>query len=180
MITRYGTAARFLQTFSPDLQLFAARQPERAYFGTAPTLETVAGGYGEEVAIVWICVEVENLNNFAGVKEKMPVGRQKELARVILAEYPRLKTSELLLFFHRIKSGRYGRFYGMVDALFITNALVQFMDERQTETARFKADRQRRQRLAAASSTGRHITYTEYLEQLKLKSQQKKENHGQK
>lgn len=178
MITRYGTAARFLQTFSPDLQLFAAKQPERAYFGTAPRLETVAAGYGEEVAIVWICVEVENLNNFAGVKEKMPVGRQKELARVILAEYPRLKTSELLLFFHRIKSGRYGRFYGMVDALFITSALVQFMDERQTETARFRADRQRQLQRAAASSPRGGITHTEYIELLKLK--QKQENHGQK
>lgn len=176
MKSRYGTAAQFLQTFSPDLQLTVARYTERAYFGTAPAIETVACGYGEEVATVWICIEVENLNNFAGVKEKMPVSRQKELARVMMAEYSRLKVTELLLFFHRLKSGRYGRFYGMVDALFITTALVQFMEERQTETARFQAERQRREQATSPSSSG-GITYAEYLEFLKTK--QKKENHGQ-
>lgn len=177
MKSRYGTAAQFLQTFTPDLQLTVARYTQRAYFGTAPAIGTVAAGYGEEAAAVWICIEVENLNNFAGVKEKMPVSRQKELARVILAEYPRLKVTELLLFFHRLKSGRYGRFYGMVDALFITSALVQFMEERQTETARFKAEQQRREQRPSSSPSG-GITYAEYLEFLKAK--QKKENHGQK
>lgn len=173
MTKRYGTAAQFLQTFSPDLQLTAARYPERAYFGTAPAMRTVAGGYGEEVAVVWICIEVENVNNFAGVKEKMPVARQKELARLILTEYPRLKVSELLLFFHRLKCGRYGRFYGMVDALFITSALVQFMDERQTETAHYKAEQQRLLAALSASASEGGLTFLEYQEW-----KRKKENHG--
>lgn len=63
----------------------------------------------------------------------MTVARQKDLAALILAEYPNLKASEILLFFHRLKCGRYGRFYGMVDALFITSSLLQFTEQRRAD-----------------------------------------------
>ena len=51
----------------------AARYTERAYFGTAPMLETVCLGYGELVVMVFICALLEDINLFVGVKEKMPV-----------------------------------------------------------------------------------------------------------
>ncbi len=35
-----------------------------------------------------------------------------------------------MLFFHRIKLGRYGKFYGTVATLPITSALADFWDER--------------------------------------------------
>lgn len=174
MLARYGNAEKFLNTFNPDMQMTAARYTERAYLGTAPSQETVCLGYGEQTAVVWNCIQLENINLFAGVKEKMPVARQKELSRMLIAEYPYLKVTELLLFFHRLKCGRYGRFYGMVDALFITNALVQFMDERHTETQRFLAGRKKEEKPAEKTSDG--ITYQEYL--LLKEKKQKQKNHG--
>ena len=104
----------------------------------------------------------------------MSVDRQKELSRLMLAEYPYLKVSELLLFFHRLKCGRYGRFYGMVDALFIASALVQFMEERCTETKRFLAARKKEEKPEEKTSGG--ITYQEYL--LLKEKKQKQDNHG--
>lgn len=174
MTARYGNAEKFLNTFKPDMQVMAARYAERAYFGTAPMLETVCLGYGELAAMVFICALLEDINLFVGVKEKMPVNRQRELSRLVLAEYPYLKVTELLLFFHRLKCGRYGRFYGMVDALTVTSALMQFMGERLTETNRFKAARKKEEKPEKVASGG--ITYEEYL-QLKEK-QQKQNNHG--
>lgn len=172
MTGRYGTAARFLETFSPALQLQVARFPERAYLGVAPLLSVVVAGYGEQTAVVLLCLLLEDLNNFAGVKEKMPISRQKELSAIILTEYSGLKVTEVLLFFHRVKCGRYGRFYGMVDAMFITSALLTFMDERRTELSRYKAARQKEATpVAQASPTA--ITYTEYLELKKRKEQSK-------
>ena len=106
MTARYGNAEKFLNTFKPDMQVMAARYTERAYFGTAPMLETVCLGYGELVVMVFICALLEDINLFVGVKEKMPVNRQRELSRLVLAEYPYLKVTELLLFFHRLKCGR--------------------------------------------------------------------------
>lgn len=170
MRERYGSPEQFLKTFTPDLQLVAAQHMERTYFGTAPTLSILVEGYGKQTAIVWICIQVENINNFAGVKEKMPVARQKELAELFLAEYPQLKVSELLLFFHRLKCGRYGRFYGMVDALFITSALLAFMDERKADINRIKASRKKTEDNSKPSQGG-GITYNEYLELKKRKEQ---------
>ena len=54
----------------------------------------------------------------------------EECAFVIATEFYYLKTSELMLFFHRFKTGRYGRFYGSVDPLIITTALRDFVAER--------------------------------------------------
>ena len=169
MRKRYGDAQGFLSIFTPDLQIAAARHPERTYTGTAPTLATIAVGYGEPVAIVWICIQLENVNLFAGVKEKMPVSRQKELSALILTEYPFLKASEILLFFHRLKCGRYGRFYGSVDALTITTSLLQFMDERRKESVRYRQPDTVAPATTTPSSSG--ITYEEYLRLKKQKQQ---------
>ena len=168
MRKRYGDAQSFLSIFTPDLQIAAARHPERTYTGTAPTLATIAVGYGEPVAIVWICIQLENVNLFAGVKEKMPVSRQKELSALILTEYPFLKASEMLLFFHRLKCGRYGR-YGSVDALTITTSLLQFMDERRKESVRYRQPDTAAPATTTPSSSG--ITYEEYLRLKKQKQQ---------
>ena len=146
MLKRYGSGESFLNTFNPDLQVMTAHYTERAYFGTAPSLATVAEGYGEQLAIVWNCIQ--------------------------LAEYPQLKVTELLLFFHRLKCGRYGRFYGTVDALFIASALLSFMDERRAETSLYKAAAKKKE-IAPEKKSGNSITYQEYL-LLKSEKQQNK------
>ena len=177
MRKRYGGAEKFLNTFTPELQPLAAKAWVRAYIGTAPTLEVVSLGYGEQVVIVWLCLQLENINSFAGAKEKMTVARQKELAKLILTEYEYLKVSELLLFFHRLKCGKYGRFYGTVDALFISSALLQFVDERRTDLKRIKAATEKQQQAAqqATPQESKAITYEEYLE-LKKQKQQKEDS----
>jgi len=169
----YGDAARFLATFTPELQPYAAREWERAYTGTAPTLETVTAGYGQQTTEVWLCMELENINLFAGVKEKMSVARQKELAGLLMVEYRHLKVSEILLFFHRLKCGRYGRFYGSVDALFITSAMLQFMSERKTDLAKIAYQREKEEQVEQQVSTG--ITYQEYLR----RKAERERNEGQ-
>ena len=62
MRTRYGNAEKFLNTFNPDMQVATARYAGRVYFGTAPSLETVCLGYGEQTAIVWSCIQLEDIN----------------------------------------------------------------------------------------------------------------------
>lgn len=167
---RYGSAEQFLKLFTPDLQIATARNEARAYLGSAPSLAVLAEGYGWQTVIVWLCIMIENLNNFTGVREKMPVARQRDLATLILAEYPSLKASEILLFFHRLKCGRYGRFYGMVDALFITSSLLQFSEQRRTDIIRYKEEQSRAEKSALPPpDTGNYITREEYLEQKRLK-----------
>ena len=170
MRKRYGPAEQFLKLFTPDLQIATARNEARAYLGSAPSLEVIAEGYGWQTVIVWLCIQIENLNIFTGVREKMTVARQKDLAALILAEYPNLKASEILLFFHRLKCGRYGRFYGMVDALFITSSLLQFTEQRRADIIRYKEEQSRLEKNVLPSvDTGKYITREEYFKQKRLK-----------
>lgn len=91
MRKRYGPAEQFLKLFTPDLQIATARNEARAYLGSAPSLEVIAEGYGWQTVIVWLCIQIENLNNFTGVREKMTVARQKDLAALILGGIPELE-----------------------------------------------------------------------------------------
>lgn len=51
-----------------------------------------------------------------------------------------------MLFFWWFKAGRYGRFYGAVDAMVITTALRQFLKDRRDNLARIENERQKTQR----------------------------------
>ncbi len=149
MIETYGDARQFMGRMNPSLDTYAAQAWERAYLGQAPTLACVAAGYGVAVAEVWLCLEIENINTFTAARVKLDVEQQRCLARMILAEYGYLKTSEVLLFVHRFKCGRYRQFYGVVDAQVILASLLDFMGERRQERAAL-FDQQQKERLEQA------------------------------
>lgn len=129
VVAKYGTRENFLQVLNPSTQVLAARNPERAFFGKAPTLGVLKKTYGENAATMWLLPQLYDLCEYTGAK-KMDIQQATMLAEVIAQEYGYLKVSELLLFFFRFKSGAYGRFYGAVDPLVITSALREFMKER--------------------------------------------------
>lgn len=115
------------------MQIPAANNLDRSYLGIAPTLTTVCHTYGYDILEVWIMAQLENLNDFCGATLKMSISQMSELAKIIFSDYHFLKVSELLLFFYRFKSGKYGHFYGSIDPQKITVALLEFKRERITE-----------------------------------------------
>jgi len=150
--SRYGEAQAFLVTFSKDIQPVVAANPERAYLGMAPSLTTVANAYNRDVLITWIMAQMENLNDFVGVNRKLTIAQMEELANIIAVECHYLKVTEFHLFLHRMKSGRYGQFFGAVDPVRIMGGLTQFLDERISEISTY----QRRQREAEMDALRDH------------------------
>jgi len=69
----------------------------------------------------------------------MSIDQMDELAGIIAVEYGYFRAAEILLFFHRLKKGVYGQFYGSVDPLMITSALLMHNKDRQAEIARIEA-----------------------------------------
>lgn len=120
-----------MAVFSPDLQIDCARNEERALFGTAPTLEVLNEAYGDTAAEQWLVPQLIDLCAYCGVKEKLNARQLKQLAYIITTEYGHLKATEVMLFLHRFKAGKYGRFYGNIDPLIIMEALGDFIDERE-------------------------------------------------
>lgn len=139
---RYGDARQFMITFNKNIQPLVAANIERAYLGTAPTLTLVRNSYSNNVLIMWIMAQLENLNDFIGVNQKMNINQMEELAQIIAIDYHFLKVTELHLFLHRLKAGRYGEFFGNIDPILITKALRTFAAERINEITVYERVRQ--------------------------------------
>lgn len=153
------------------MQLLVSTHVEQAYLGTAPTLGEVKTCYGEATAIAWMCAMLEDLNDFVGARQKMELPQQISLSKLVLAVYHYLKVTELQLFFHRLKCGRYGRFFGSVDTLFLTESLLAFIHERGQELHHFVTERREQEQEASRQQAGPCVTYQEYLELKRLKNE---------
>ena len=131
LLTSHSDLSAFCTAFNPSVQKFAAENTDRVFFGSAPMLCTIDAAYGEGSAAQWLIPQLFDLCATAGVKTKLDDFQLKQLACMIREEFGFLKASEVMLFFWRLKSGRYGQFYGAVDPMTVMIALrSQFMQER--------------------------------------------------
>jgi len=126
---RFGNRDQFLLKVNPDTQTSFALKQKQAIMGDYPTLADICIAYGKTFSFQWLVPQITDLTLFTGAKN-LTKEQIRSLAKVIAAEYHYLKVTELLLFFHRFKTGRYGRFYGSVDPMVITCALREFLSER--------------------------------------------------
>ena len=118
----------FLNKVNPDTQSSFALQPVKAVTGDYPTLSELCQCYGKEAASAWLVPQVADLMRFTGTNH-LNERQQEQLADILAVEGRELKVTELLLFFYRFKTGQYGRFYGSVDPMVVTTALMDFKRE---------------------------------------------------
>ena len=160
LVAKFGPRDHFLLRFNPDYQRIVCGNIDVCIFGDYPTLSEINRAYGDETAFAWLVPQLTNLSEYCGCKEKLEGIQLENCADVIAMEFHYLKVSELMLFFHRFKTGRYGRFYGTVDPLIITTSLREFIKERNVEIERHEQEERERK---AAEHRKRAIPYTEYL-----------------
>jgi hypothetical protein len=146
-ISRYKTPANLLSIFNPSRQIEYTRDQRRAYLGKAPSLGLVAKSFAYGTAISWLSIQLSNLAEFSGCKQKLTLPQIEEIAQIIMSEYGYLKLTEVMDFFRRFKSGEYGKFYGAVDPMVITCALRDFATKRLEIIRNFeKEDKAQRER----------------------------------
>lgn len=117
------------------MQSSFAQDIERAIDGAAPTIRELLHAYELEQLEVWMMAQIENLNNFAGVKQKMRINQMQELAGILLQKCQHLKATEILLFFFKLKGGDFGGFYGVVDPQKVAEYFNVFMQWRREKFA---------------------------------------------
>lgn len=137
-----------MTAFTPDRQVAFCRDAERCFFGSAPSIGLVGTAYGEAVAAGWMQNQLRDLSAFAGVKVKLTERQTVETAYIMLDNWPHYRLTEFMLFFHGFKSGRYGRFYGMVDPMTILEAMEKFSAERAEAYAAKRSEEERAARAA--------------------------------
>lgn len=158
LVERYGERQEFLTAFNPSYQQTICAEADVCYFGDYPTLAELKA-YGERFPTAWLIPQLYNLSEYCGCRDKLQGTPLEECAFTIATEFYYLKISELMLFFHRFKSGRYGRFYGSVDPLVITTSLRDFLRERGAAYDRHEAEERERQREESRKGC---ITWEEY------------------
>lgn len=139
LTARYGNLSKFLVAFNPDAQYELSAKVEDCYFGYYPTLARLNKEYCSTASIQWLNIQIYNLNEFCGCKDKMSPQQVLDCSRTISTMYYYLKVSELMLFFFRFKAGKYGTFFGSVDPITITSALTAFLRERLEANAKHES-----------------------------------------
>ena len=132
LIRQYGQSPNNLLTvYNPSMQVKYCRDVDRVFFGKAPKLRILAEACGQHTAESWLTIQLNDLSEFAGCKGKLSKRQYEELAKMILETYPHYNLAEFMLFCHRFKLCRYGRFYGVVDPMVILQSLDKFNEERE-------------------------------------------------
>lgn len=137
---RYGSEHDFLVTFNPDRQVDYTKDLTRVFKGSAPSLLVVSEAYGEEIALTWLEVQIYNLSEFAGCRNKITIPQVEETVKLIQQKYGYLNVVEIMLFCQKFKACEYGNFYGSVDPMLILGALKDFVVERNRRLAEYERE----------------------------------------
>lgn len=137
---------QLLIRFNPDVQRYCVANIDRCFTGDVPTLYEVHKCYSPEAVDSWLDAQLSNLVTFCGVKGKDEFTNTDfvdAVTSVIADNFGYLKLSELMLFFQQFKAGKYGRFYGSIDPMVITEALQGFLEFRAERLAIIERGRRR-------------------------------------
>lgn len=127
--------SRLYDIYTPDLQgILDGRCKSIATLterNDVPTLFDISDAYNnDDVAVEWIKIQLEKVNSFTNVKEKLSIEQLYDLGVQILNCYGNLNVLEFSLFCGRLRHGAYERFFGTVDPMKILMSLDVFMKQR--------------------------------------------------
>lgn len=171
IVQRYGGFQQFSNRFSYARMNDIVKNPIDCFRRDSPSLVRIDITYGDEASATWLYDVLQGMFLFLGVNnDKFKKEQVYDLARTITSQFKTLKVAEILLFVSRFKAGKYGRFYGGDSyALVVTEAMNQFMAERENYYA--EIERERAEKKIAESKKG-VITFEEYKRMKKEKGEE--------
>lgn len=145
---------------SPVRQYKVLEQRLNCFVGDSPTLNNIATAYGKTAPIQWLIAQLVNLSEFCGVRDKMTGDQLEELATLLAKSYPYYKITQFMAFFLDFKMGKYGRFYGSIDPMVITEAIMRFDHERCEIIGKWEKEQEKLEADEHAKSV---ISFEDYL-----------------
>lgn len=141
-------AQRLVPVWQDEMML---PEPGKDGLVRVPTLEIASWAFGHDRMTAWLMSYIANVNSFflgGSVDKKMTPAQIEDAAATILSNYGSLLCSEAPVVFSRIKGGRYGKAYGVIDAGMICNCFQQYMEGRAAERAEIyrRKERERAER----------------------------------
>ena len=120
----------FSKKYSSDLSQNLVGNPGSAFDRRYPTLEDVAGIYGEKAPEVWVETQITGLDAVSGLEKGASPEAIEDFSRIFARRYRYMRVSEILEFVALFKLGTYGKFYSFFDVMFVGNAFVQYLRDR--------------------------------------------------
>lgn len=109
-----------------------------------PTLCEVASAYGNPaVAVDWIKAQLEVVNGFTNVQQRLSTEQLIAIGEQIFGLYPDINLLEFALFCGRLRRGKYEKWYGAVDGQKILVSLDAFMKDRTHDIIRKQEEEHR-------------------------------------
>lgn len=141
---------------SPMLGVMSEAFPE--------TIDPRSGETVKDSAVMWMESQLLAVSMFCGAREKMNEWQSKSLCTQIINEHPQLTLMEFILFCSRLRSARYGKFYGSIDPAAILGSLDMFLKDRNHDLWQRQEEEERlRKERADAEARKNAISYEEYL-----------------
>ena len=124
IISRYGNAQSFANTFSVLQTQRFSRYPSRCVNGSAPTLWSTEAAYGKNFSTQWLATHLIGLSEYCGAKDKITPYQLQVLSNILRNEFGHLKVTEFMLFFNYLSSAKWGKIeWGKFDPIVITDML---------------------------------------------------------
>ena len=110
-IAAFPTVDRCSEVDSPQLGVLSEAFPAH--------IDKRTGEEIQDMAVVWMQGHLIAVSMFCGAREKMNEWQSKSLCNQIINEHPTLTLMEFILFCSRLRSAKYGKFYGSILGLLI-------------------------------------------------------------
>lgn len=167
-LAAFPTVDKANEVASPKLGVMSEAFPETI---DARTNESV-----KDMAVVWMESQLLAVSMFCGAREKMSEWQSKSLCTQIINENPQLTLMEFILFCARLRSSKYGKFYGSIDPAEILGSLDLFLKDRNNDLwVRKEREEQARKAKEKEESMSKAISYEEYLRRKAAKMKKRTE-----
>lgn len=153
-------ALKLLELYNPSMQVKYTKNETRCIMGKAPTLLDVRRTYGQDVPIVWLTIQLSDLNEEKETKDEYKKGRKEleDIANRIYAKYKFLKLPEFMIVFQNLKDTN---FYGRITRHVIIDAIKQYLQHRATLIEAYDNEQRQKQYKEQAKNA---MTYEEWQE----------------
>ena len=152
----FPTVDKANEIASPQLGVMSEAFPE--------TVDPLTGETVKDMAVTWMESQLLAVSMFCGARDKMNEWQSKSLCMQIISEHPQLTLMEFVLFCARLRSARYGKFYGSIDPAEILGSLDMFLKDRNHDLWRRQDEEEKLRKEREAEESRRNaISYEEYL-----------------
>lgn len=132
-----------------------------------PTLLIASVTFGKDRIMAWLMSYIVNVNSFflgSNVERKMTPSQMEDASLVILQNYGNLFVSEIPVVFARIKGGKYGKAYGVIDGGMICNCFELYINDRNEERAEIfkRKERAKIEKRRAEDEKVKSISFDEF------------------